>query len=396
MSAPMVRAKDAIWISALALLCFGVVMVSSAGMSVGTDVADGVTFASIMLSRPTAYLAIALIALATAAALPFRRVGDSSRMNWWIPLLWPISLAALAMVYLPVIGHEVNGSSRWVRLPGGLTLQPSELAKWATPLVMAWYCWRKRAVIDRFLTGLGPALLVLGSVVVLVTLEDLGTGVLIGSVGALVLIAGGARVWHFVLLSPIALIGVLAAVVANPYRLERIRTYLDPFADPEGAGYHIIQSLVAIANGRVSGRGLGFGLQKFGYLPEDRTDFLFAIVCEELGVAGAALALTLSGALIVGCGVIALRQSNQLLKLFTLGVTATLGLQSVMNVMVVSGLAPTKGIALPLMSAGGTGWVLTAFSLGLVCSLDRPEDDDAPATAPAIEPAPAPTPAPQP
>jgi cell division protein FtsW len=372
----VIRVRDTLWLTVLALLGFGVVMVSSAGMSVGATSADGVTFGSIAFSRHTAYLALALAAMAVGAALPAHRLGDSARLNWWVPLLWPASLAALATVYLPVFGHEVNGAARWVRLPGGLTIQPSELAKWATPLVLAWYGWRHAAIMHRFWRGLLPALVILGTVSAAVVVEDLGTGALIAGVGVLVLVAAGARLWHLVLLSPLGLVAVIAAIVSNPYRLTRLRTYLDPFADPEGAGYHIIQSLSAIAGGGVTGRGLGFGLQKFGYLPEDRTDFLFAIVCEELGVVGAAVALCLYAALILGCATITRRQRNLLPKLFGVGVTATIGFQALMNVMVVTGLAPTKGIALPLMSAGGTGWVLTAFSLGLMASLDRGTPDE--------------------
>jgi cell division protein FtsW len=147
--------------------------------------------------------------------------------------------------------------------------------------------------------------------------------------------------------------------------------FVDPYADPQGIGYHTIQSLVAVAGGEGFGRGLGHGLQKFGYLPEDRTDFLFAIICEELGIAGAALVITLFLTLLFASLAVASRERSPLLRLFTLGVIATVCLQAIINLAVVTGLAPTKGIALPLLSSGGTGWILTAFSLGLLIAIDR-------------------------
>jgi cell division protein FtsW len=159
--------------------------------------------------------------------------------------------------------------------------------------------------------------------------------------------------------------------MTSEYRVKRIMAFVDPYADPQGIGYHTIQSLVAVAGGEGFGRGLGHGLQKFGYLPEDRTDFLFAIICEELGIAGAALVITLFLTLLFASLAVAARERSPLLRLFTLGVIATVCLQAIINLAVVTGLAPTKGIALPLLSSGGTGWILTAFSLGLLIAIDR-------------------------
>ncbi len=204
-----------------------------------------------------------------------------------------------------------------------------------------------------------------------VVLEDLGTGVLMVAASAIVLLAAGARLWHFALFAPPALLAVLAAIVTSPYRVQRITSFLDPYADPQGSGYHMIQSLTTVAGGGVFGRGLGHGLQKFGYLPEDTTDFLFAVVCEELGLAGALLVIFLYAALTWFGTAIARRETCVTLRLMTLGVVATVTMQALINLFVVTGLAPTKGIALPLMSSGGTGWILTGFALGLVVAVDR-------------------------
>ena len=372
----MPRAADVLVTAAFALLCLGVLFVNSAGMSVAVPNADGVlpdpvTFKAILLSRSTLYMVLALMAMAISASIPLGGMGRSSRSIAWIPVLWPAAILLLISVYVPGLGHEANGSHRWITLPAGLTFQPSEVAKWVSVVVLAWYGRMYAERLDTFFKGLLPALIVLGSLTVIVTLEDLGTGVLIATAGAIVLVAAGARIWHFVFLAPIGIVGVLAALVASPYRLERLRAFVDPFEDPDGTGYHIIQSLVAIANGKGFGRGLGFGLQKFGYLPEDRTDFLFAVVCEELGVAGAAIVLVLYATLIAAAFTIMRRQVDPFRKLLALGITSTIAVQALMNLMVVTGLAPTKGIALPLMSSGGTGWILTGGALGMLVAMDR-------------------------
>jgi len=164
---------------------------------------------------------------------------------------------------------------------------------------------------------------------------------------------------------------VVAAIVQEPYRLQRLTAFLDPWADMKGAGYHPIQSMLALAHGNVTGTGLGQGVQKFGYLPEDTTDFIFAVICEEMGFAGAALVIALYLTILwTGLGI--LRDCRDVFgRLVALGVMLTLGIQAAINLAVVTVMLPTKGIALPLVSAGGTGWVLTAFSLGLLAALDN-------------------------
>lgn len=373
----MARAGDGIVLCVLALLCVGAVMVNSAGLSVGDT--QPVSFESIVLSRSTLYMAIAMVMLLVVSRLPVARMACSLTLTRKIPyLLFPI-ICVLSLVYMPVIGHAANGAHRWIVIPGtGITMQPSEIAKWGLILILAWHATRNASVMHKFTTGLLPALIVLGMVAGIIIKEDLGTGVLILAAGATVLIAGGARIAHFLWMAPIAIVGLGAAVILSPYRMTRLMTFWDPYANPEKEGFHMIQSLVAIANGEWWGRGLGFGLQKFGYLPEDRTDFLFAVICEELGVAGAALVLGLYAMMLwLGYSIVK-RQTNRLLKLAGLGIVATVGMQAVMNLMVVTGMAPTKGIALPLLSAGGTGWILTAASLGLLVAMDRclPEEDE--------------------
>jgi cell division protein FtsW len=386
----MLRPGHVVTLCALALLTLGVVMVNSALMSVapidGQSVqSGGITPENIILSKSTVYMALALAALAGAALLPVRLIvrlvtapieADPTPQAGLRTLTVCVLglMVILGIVYLPGIGKEVNGSARWLRI-GGQSLQPSELVKWGLIALVAWYGTVRAKWLASFRWGLLPALCAIGVVSAMVVKEDLGTGVLIAGACCVVLLAAGARVWHFAMFIPLGIAGVIGAIVTSPYRVERVMAFLDPFADPQDTGYHMIQSMAAIAGGGGPGRGLGHGFQKFGYLPEDHTDFLFAIVCEELGVAGAAMVLGLYAMLIItGLG-IARREPDRLLKLLGLGIVTTVGLQAVINLFVVTGMAPTKGIALPLMSSGGTGWILTAACLGLLAAMDRTQPE---------------------
>jgi cell division protein FtsW len=396
----MIRPGQVIVLCALALLTMGVVMVQSAGMQV-TPLSDGmnpsesaavsgVSAKSLLTSRTSLYLVVALGAMILASRLPVRRFADRlDRVVWFKPggdlgLLVIGSLAMVAIVlsvYIPGISRRVNGSARWVNLhvPGLESVQPSEIAKWAIIGMIAWYAARLASYpsnrLHRFWSGLFPAVAAIGVVAFAVVLEDLGTGVLMVAACTIVLLGAGARIRHFAAFVPVAAFGVFMAIMTSPYRVARITAFLDPYADPKGEGYHMIQSLATVSGGGVFGRGIGHGLQKFGYLPEDTTDFLFAVVCEEIGLVGAIIVVALyAGIVWTGTHIIA-RERNTLLKLVTLGIVGTFCVQALINLMVVTGLGPTKGIALPLMSSGGTGWILTAFMLGVVVSIDRTRDD---------------------
>jgi len=372
----MLRAGEGVWLLVAATLCVGVIMVNSAGLSVG----DGppVTLLSIVGSRAALYAAAAVGVMLLASTRPAH-----AALRWAVGQRWghapSVAISAGLLVgvcllpYAPGIGREVNGAQRWVAIPGmpSLGFQPSELAKWAMPAVLAAYAVGRGPELRRFWRGLIPGLFAAGVVGAVIAVEDLGTGVLIAAAGCVTLVAAGARLWHLGALAPAGLALVAAAIVAEPYRVRRLTAFLNPYADPEGSGYHMIQSMVAVANGEGFGRGLGFGLQKFGYLPEDRTDFLFAIISEELGVIGAGVVLTLYVALLWTCWSIVRRQADRGLQLFGLGVIATIGLQALINLFAVTGLGPTKGIALPLLSAGGTGWVATAAAIGLIVGMER-------------------------
>jgi cell division protein FtsW len=292
---------------------------------------------------------------------------------------WPVnpalallafSLGAVAMVYAPGLGVEINGARRWVRL-GPVMFQPSELVKWTLLLALAWWCARRSGVMPRFFVGLLPGLLLVGVAAAAIVVEDLGTAALICLVGMFVLAAGGARLWQMALLTPPFILAGVYAIVSSPYRVNRLLIFLRPYDDPEGKGYQPIQSMIALAQGGVWGQGIGNGVQKHGYLPQDTSDFILGIVCAETGFAGAALIVTLYLTLLWTSLAVARDCRDAFGRLLALGVAATVGVQAALNIAVVTVLVPTKGIALPLLSAGGTGWIMTAAALGMVASLDR-------------------------
>lgn len=388
----MVRSGQALLLCALALLMIGVVMVQSAGMQIaglGADadeVVGGVTAGSLLTSREALYLLMAVGAMIVASRFPLRKIaGRLDRVVWFKPggdlgvlVLGSLFLIGLvSLVYVPGIARPRNGAHRWVdlRVPGLESMQPSELVKWGLVILVAWYAARMASYSENrlrvFWKGLLPAVMCIGAVAFAVVMEDLGTGVLMVLACSIVLLAAGARVAHFAAFVPIGVFGVVMAIWTSPYRVKRITAFVDPYGDAQGEGYQMIQSLTTISGGGFFGRGLGNGLQKFGYLPEDTTDFLFAVVCEEMGFVGA-LAIISAYAAIVWVGLdIAKRETSGILKLMVVGVIATISIQAVMNLMVVTGLGPTKGIALPLLSNGGTGWIVTSICLGLVVAIER-------------------------
>lgn len=398
----MIRSGQILACCILALLTLGVLMVNSADMAM--DPENAISFQSIVLSRSSAYMALAMLALGICSFLPVRAwarwlcgadaslaSGDgAARRGFDLSTLFTygvcivLVLAALGTVYLPVIGKEMNGSHRWLEAAvpgvGKVSLQPSEIAKWGMVVLVSWYAVRLSrrtpGAMGRFFTGLIPVLMGVGAVAGFIVMEDLGTGVLVAAVAGILLLAGGAKFWQLAILVPPAGAAFVAAIMTSEYRMKRLTAFLDPYADPEKTGFHMIQSMTAVANGEVFGRGLGHGLQKFGYLPEDRTDFLFAVICEELGIAGAGLVVFLYSTMLwVGLSIIR-REKEPMLKLVGLGVLSTIGLQAAINLAVVTGLGPTKGIALPLLSSGGTGWILTAASVGLLLAMDRAQARD--------------------
>jgi cell division protein FtsW len=280
------------------------------------------------------------------------------------------SLAICGLVLVPGLGVEVNGAVRWLRIPGtGFRFQPSELVKGALPIFLAnWVVYR--VDIRCFWRGLLPIVMIIGVCVGGIGLEDFGTAALLAGVSGCLLLVAGARIWHLLLMVLPAIPAFGYLLMSRSHRMERLLIYRDPFQDPAGKGYQVIQSLCTIVSGGWWGRGLGNGFGK-GYLPEARNDFIFAVICEELGVVGAAAVIALLITLMWLGRRVVVKSSDPVGRLLALGIILTLGFQAAMNIAVVTASVPTKGIALPLVSAGGSGAIFLGALVGVLANVAR-------------------------
>ncbi|HKQ47511.1 MAG TPA: putative peptidoglycan glycosyltransferase FtsW [Phycisphaerae bacterium] len=386
-------ASTTITILAAALMAVGVVMVFSASASLTAPPPTQNVLANSSF-RQAMFTFAALVTMLMVGLCPYEswrlRCAESgtNRLSWFQPsvLLALVAIALLVAVLIPGIGEERNGARRWISLgPSalGLGFQPSELAKLSLVVLLAAVAGHIGEGIRRFWTGLLPLILLLGIVCGLVGIEDFGTAALLAVVGGCMLVGAGAKIWHMFLVCLPGVAGLVYLVVSKPYRVTRVLSFLDPYADPQGAGYHQVQSLITIASGDWWGRGLGAGIQKYGYLPESRSDFIFAVICEELGIIGGVAVLALFAILLWNGRIAMLRASSEFGRLIALGATLTIGFQAAMNVAVVTVSVPTKGIGLPFVSAGGSGVILFAVLVGLLVNVARNRGDVA-VTAPAL------------
>ncbi len=364
-----IRSPHVLTLCVAVLLSIGVLMVASAMMNI-TGRADANPLFNSVAFKHLVFSALALATFIGVGRFDYRLLlrGDAL---WKSPVLWALGAAILLSVAVLVIGTEVNGAKRWIRV-GPIQLQPSEVAKWTSVIFLAWWFARRRVPIEAFWRGFVVTAIPVGVLCLLTVIEDFGTAALIGVVAFAMFVVGGIRWWHLAIVTPPALGAAAFFVVGTAYRMRRMTSFLDPWANPRGDGYHMIQSLMSFASGGLGGRGLGNGIQKLGYLPEDTTDFVFAVVCEELGFFGAmTVVLMYLGILLVAVRAIRSSRLDPFGKLLAFGLTATISLQACINIAVATVSMPTKGMGLPLISAGGTGLILTCASLGLLGSVLR-------------------------
>lgn len=286
-----------------------------------------------------------------------------------------LSFILLIAVLVPGIGKTVNGAQRWINL-GFFSFQPSEIIKLSLVLFMAYGLSVQKDKLKSFKQGLLPFLAVLGLACGLILKQpDLGTAMAAAGTVFVMLFAAGASYNHLGSLGATGLGAVVLAILFEPYRLKRIFAFLDPFADPKGAGFHIIQSLYAIGSGGIFGLGLGQSRQKFFYLPEQHTDFIFAIIGEELGFLGGSLVILLF-LLFVWRGLkIAISSPDPFASLLAVGLTSMIILQAGLNLGVVTGSLPVTGIPLPFISFGGTSLVFTLIGVGVLLNISRYTSD---------------------
>ncbi|HZP40828.1 MAG TPA: putative lipid II flippase FtsW [Candidatus Binatia bacterium] len=310
------------------------------------------------------------IALGTLVGAVASRLSSDAYRRAAYPLLLVV-LGALVLVLVPGIGLARGGARRWLHL-GPLSLQPSELAKFAVVLYLARSLVKKGERVQRFAAGVLPHCLVAGAIAGLALLEpDFGTAMLtVGLLGAM-LFVGGVPLRFLALPALVAVPAFAALVMREGYRMKRVLGFLNPDLDPLGINFQLKQSFIAFGSGGLWGIGLGESRQKMFYLPEAHTDFIFSVVGEELGLAGALLVLALFGVLAARGFRIARRHPDPFGSLLAFGVTLSLVLQAVVNVGVVLGCLPTKGLALPFLSYGGSAMIAALAQVGVLLALAR-------------------------
>jgi len=347
------------------LLTIGVIMVLSASFArayydPGNETGGNATYYfTRQLFFAVSGIAI-MFALSKFPMVFFRRISG---------MFMAVSIGFLVLVL--ILGVVGGGSRRWINL-GITTFQPSEITKLAVILTFASMICKRKGKMKDFKVGILPFAMILGGIVVLLVLEPhLSASIIIIAIGAIMLFAGGAEAkWFIGGIAAVALVGIII-VNFMPYASTRITTWLDPFSDTSKDGYQIIQSLYSIGSGGVLGLGLGQSRQKYLYLPEEHNDFIFAIVCEELGFIGAILILALFAMLIIRGYWLALHAKDKFSSLVITGITSLLALQVFLNVAVVTNLIPCTGISLPFFSYGGTAMWIQLAEIGIVLSASR-------------------------
>jgi cell division protein FtsW len=293
---------------------------------------------------------------------------------WWKRLSFPLLgliTVLLILVLVPSIGGVKNGARRWLLL-GPISIQPAEMAKLISVIYLAAYLARKEDRLQHFSSGLLPPLLIIGILSALVLGEpDLGTVVVLALVTGGLLFVGGARMAHLSTLALCAIPIGLALVLTSEYRRPRLMAFLNPSSDPSNAGHQITQSFLAFGSGGLFGVGLGEGKQKLLFLPEPHTDFVLALVGEELGFAGTGIIILFFAAFVIRGFQISTRARIPFGRYLGIGVTTLIGIQALINACVVTGLLPTKGLTLPFVSYGGSSLVVSLTGVGILLSISR-------------------------
>ncbi len=351
-----------LWFLVVGLCCFGLVMITST-TAMGTNViaagGDGITHAFLIKQ------AIAMAAGAVIAMVIGSMGAERLRHGWVVALVVVGALGSLALVH--VIGREINGAKRWIDL-GPINLQPAELAKFAVVIAAAWHLSRVAERVRSTWYGVVVPLAGFALVAGLVYMtKDLGSVVVMAVVLGAMIVFAGAPWWYMVSIAGLCAPALIySTVIQVSYRRDRMLAFLDPWNADGPAGYHLRQSFIAIGSGGLFGVGLGQSTAKMSFLPEKHTDFIFAVICEELGLVGA-LAVATAFLLLVYTGLmIAAQARDRHLRLLAIGSTIVLGTQAFWNMLVVTGSVPTKGLTLPFISYGGSSVVVCLALIGVL------------------------------
>lgn len=348
------------FMTVMILLTFGLIMVFSASSPTSYYTYNN---SYMVVQKQLLWVLLGLVAMFVMASIDYRVL-----KRFALPLL---ITSIVLLLLVPIIGIEVKGAKRWLGF-GSLRFQPSEIAKIAVIIYFSYSLSQIGDKIKNFMVLWKPYLIILGIFSGLLMLEPHFSGtIVICAIGVLIMIIAGARLSHFALLSIPAIVGGIALVFFEPYRMKRITSFLDPLADKLGSGWQITQSLYAIGSGGLFGLGLGRSRQKFLYIPEPQNDFIFSILCEELGFIGAVFLLILFLILIWRGIKIAVDAPDTFGSLVAFGITALIAVQVLINVAVVSASMPVTGMLLPFFSAGGSSMIFLLGSMGIMLNISR-------------------------
>ncbi|MBA7671923.1 putative peptidoglycan glycosyltransferase FtsW [subsurface metagenome] len=379
---------DYIAMVVILLMAIGTVFVFSAGSNISQKL-DLQRFYDFPVLRQILFFPLACVVLYIVSFFNYRRFALTAG---WLKspatYLLVFSLTLLTIVLFPQFGTEINRARRWFRIPAGqifISFQPSELAKWALIFFLSAFCDNYRNSIKLYWKRFVPICLLTAVVVGLVIVEDFGTAAFIALLSFLMLIIAGVKWWHILTPLPFGIIAFCAALFRSPTRLQRIAAFLNPQKWADSTAYQANQSLIALGSGGLWGKGLGRGICKYGHLPEDTTDFIFAIIGEELGFIGNAAVIGLF-IVFVWLGIlVVVRCRNRFGRLLASGIVLTIGIQAAFNIGVVTVVLPTKGIPLPFVSAGGTSMLLSAAAVGVLLNIAKQSAISATGKAPGRE-----------
>jgi cell division protein FtsW len=356
---------DFILLSLFSVLSFsGLLILASASVHFSDSIYGN---PSAIFNRQLFYFFLGLFGLLIFFILP---------LNFWIAydrLLITLGFILLLLVFVPGIGFEVNGANRWIRV-AGFGLQPSEIMKFLSILYVSCYSVRRIKEIQSHWIGFfRPAIIIVSIISIILIQPDLGSSAVIFTSVLGVLFVAGVKIKQFFIVAFLGFVAVTLMIVFVPWRWERIISFIDPWSDPWGSGYQLTLSLMSIGRGDWFGVGLGQGLMKMGYLPDAHTDFIFSVIVEEMGILGGFTIVSLLFGLsfrIFFIGRESLLRKNFFGFYFSYGVALLLGLHTFINVGVACGLLPTKGLTLPLISAGGTNLIIVCLMIGLILRID--------------------------
>ena len=373
--------SDSVALVIVLLMAIGTVFVFSASASIGQEI-DLTRFYEYASMRQILFFPLACFVMYFFSCLDYHRL---SLEKGWLRnptsyfLILSIVLLALVLSqkFFPVLPRlipPINRHYRWLKIPLGsisVSFQPSELAKWMVIFFLAAVCDTYREGIRLYWRGFVPVCLVVGVVVGLVIVEDFGTAAFIALLSFLMLIIAGVKWWHILTPLPFGAAAFFLMLISSPGRMKRIAAFVNPEKWIDSAGYQASQSLIALGSGGLWGKGLGKGICKYGHLPEDTTDFIFAIIGEELGFVGNA-AVILLFMMFVGLGIlVVIRCRDPFGRLLAGGIVLAIAIQAALNIGVVTVVLPTKGIPLPFVSAGGTSMLLSAAAVGVLINIAR-------------------------